>query len=378
MPVADVLVAGAGPAGAAVALLLARRGIRVTLVTGASPASPQVGEHLSPLGCLALARLGGPAALAAGHLRCSGIDAAWGSDELQHTDYLLQPTGSGLFLDRAAFDARLVALAAAEPSVTMIAGRVSPHIGRARGTWRVDVRAGAATEVVHAGFLVDATGRRSLVARRLGGRRRRADRQVAVVAWLEPRAGERGDPDECSRLLLEATASGWWYAARLPGARRVAAYLTDVDLVGGSPASLWRRGLRDTQYIHPILPPKARPARLVTRAADSSILTTTSGDGWAAVGEAAIAFDPVSGLGLRHVLEDAVTAAEGVAAALDGSGDPLASRNDALRRLFIRYLRGRREVYQRERRWPHSIFWTRRHAPVNRRLLASVAPASAH
>lgn len=377
MPAADVLIAGAGPAGAAVALLLARLGVRVTLVTDASHASKQVGEHLSPLGCLALARLSGPASLAAGHLRCSGIDAAWGSNELQHTDYVMQPTGSGLFLDRASFDARLVALAAAEPGVTMVAGRVAPQIERTRGRWRVGVRAGAATEVVQAAFLIDATGRRSLVARRLGGRRRRADRQVAVVAWLDERAADDGDAERCSRLLLEATTNGWWYTAQLPRALRVVAYLTDADLVDGDPTNLWRRGLRDTQYIQPILPPKARPTRLVTRAADSSILTTTSGDGWAAVGEAAVAFDPVSGFGLRHVLEDAVTAAEGVAAALDGTGDPLASRNDALRRLFARFLRGRREVYQRERRWPHSVFWTRRHAPVNGRLLAPPAHTAA-
>ncbi len=372
MPIADVLIAGAGPAGAALALLLGRRGVRVTLITGGVRTAPHIGEHLSPRGCLALARLGPSTTLAAGHLRCTGIDSIWGDEELQHTDYLMQPAGSGLFLDRSAFDAHLLALATVEPSVTIVAGRVSPQIERFRGTWRVSARAGAATDPVRARFLVDATGRRSLVARALGASRRRVDRQMAVMAWFDQPEGETRD-DEPARLLLEAVSGGWWYTSRLPGARRVAAYLTDADQLADEPASSWRRALRSTTHVRPRLPPSTRSARLVARPADSAILTQTSGDGWTAVGEAAVAFDPVSGFGLRHVLEDAMSAMEGVTAALDGSDDWLEGRNDALRQLFAQYLKGRREVYQREMRWPDAPFWARRHAPVSRRFLKPLA-----
>src|SRR5687768_16110402 len=77
--VPDVLIAGAGPAGASLGLLLGRRGLRVVLVTGASDGPWHLGEHLSPLGCQALMRI--DPALLAGHLTCSGIDAAWGGSD---------------------------------------------------------------------------------------------------------------------------------------------------------------------------------------------------------------------------------------------------------------------------------------------------------
>ena len=71
-------------------------------------------------------------------------------------------------------------------------------------------------------WLVDATGRRGAVARLLGVKRRRFDRQVALVGWL---ATDRAD-DVDATLTVETTSSGWWYGCRVPGRRRVAGFVT--------------------------------------------------------------------------------------------------------------------------------------------------------
>ena len=77
-------------------------------------------------------------------------------------------------------------------------------------------------------WLIDATGRGSLLARRLGAVRRRDDRLVAFIANFHPAAG--ANPDVDARTWIEAVTDGWWYTVRVPSGERVVAFLTDVDL----------------------------------------------------------------------------------------------------------------------------------------------------
>jgi len=362
--VPDVLIAGAGPAGASLALLLGRRGLRVVLVTGGGVGPWQLGEHLSPLGCHALMRI--DPALLTGHLTCSGIDAAWGGSELQHTDYAVESNGFGLLLDRRALDTAAIARLASCNNVTVVNGRLV-SLKRTRGCWTAQVRAAQAVSTLRARFVVDATGRRSVLARALGARRHRLDRLVAAVASFDLGDAAAAAPDEHARLLLEGAADGWWYTALLRGNRRIVAFLTDADLLGGADPQRWSRRLRLTEYVRRTLSPRARPARLVGRPADSSILSHVNGPGWAAVGEAALALDPVSGSGLRCVFDDAIATADVVTEALDGSGDALAARQGTLVEFFRRYLLGRQEIYGREMRWPDQLFWRRRHEASDQR-----------
>jgi 2-polyprenyl-6-methoxyphenol hydroxylase-like FAD-dependent oxidoreductase len=358
----DVLIAGGGPTGTSLALLLGRRGLRVLLVSGGSRGAWQLGEHLSPLGCRALARIGHPAPLLAGQVRCSGIDAAWGGPELQHTDYILESNGFGLLLDRRTFDAAAIAGLVKCDNVTLVSGRIVGRPARKRGLWTAQVRAGEAVASLRARVVIDATGRRSAVARALGARRRRADRLVAAVAWFHLGNSAAVEEDEGARLLLEAAADGWWYSAEMPGGRRVVAFLSDADLLGGASLESWRRRLRLTEHMRRALPARAQPAGFLVRPAESAILSRMSGPGWAAAGEAALALDPVSGSGLRCAFDDVAEVAGAMAETLGGSGDALRGRDERLLRFFRQYLLGRREIYRREMRWPDRPFWQRRHA----------------
>ena len=197
------------------------------------------------------------------------------------------------------------------------------------------------------------------------------DRLVAAIAWFDGVDSSSASADECARLLLEGTAEGWWYTAELPGRRRIAAFLTDPDLLGGATLEAWRRRLRQTEHVRRALPTRGRPGRFLVRPAESAILSSSAGAGWAAVGEAALALDPVSGSGLRCVFDDAVTTAEAVTEALEGDGDALAAREETLSAFFQRYLIGRREIYGQETRWSRRRFWRRRRAPLAARLTAA-------
>src|SRR5262249_26453424 len=154
-------------------------------------------------------------------------------------------------------------------------------------------------------FLVEATGRAAAVARRQGAKRLNADRLIGLAAVLTARS-QGGDRtanccDSCT--LVEACADGWWYSALLPGRRLIAVYMTDADLLMGDRGprqALWQ--MRAWQAMHTRRRLGAFDLQVVPRvvAAMSSRLDRPSGRGWLAVGDAAMAFDPLSSQGLRE------------------------------------------------------------------------------
>src|SRR5436190_975227 len=82
-------------------------------------------------------------------------------------------------------------------------------------------------ETLCATWLIDVTGRRASVARRLGLKREILDQMVAI--HRTPTAANGADQD--GLLFLEALPHGWWYSVLIPSRRRVFSFQTDADLL---------------------------------------------------------------------------------------------------------------------------------------------------
>src|SRR5262245_59502632 len=195
-----VMVVGSGPAGCAAAIALCRAGRHVVLV---GDGLDGVGEQLHPSARPLLSRLG--LERLPGQLDCVGVRAAWHSVELQHQDFLSHPFGHGWLLDRVRFGETLRQAAVAAGALLRVP---APLTGLVRDStalhpWHLRLSDGDET----CDWLVDATGRRGAVARLLGVKRRRFDRQIALVGWL---VTDRTD-DADATLTVETTSSGWWY-----------------------------------------------------------------------------------------------------------------------------------------------------------------------
>jgi len=341
----DLLVVGAGPAGCAAALRARALGLRVVLLAD-RPRQPGVVESLPPAGRRLLVDLGcWQPFLAAGPTPARGVRSVWGSPQPIERSSIFDPDGPGWHLDRAAFDSFLQAQA-------IVAGADLVH-GRLRsarqGPDLVEC-ADAGGRELSARYLIDASGRAGAAAARLGARRRYDDATVVTLASYRTAAS-----DTDRRTVVEATPTGWWYSLRADGAggpARVVGQVTDADLpaVPAVPPP----GVRDLVANAPLRLPPRRVA------ANSGYLQPFTGPRWAAAGDAALSFDPLSSQGLLTAMFTGRAAAEAVAAALAGSAGALpdyAARLDAIRQAYQANLA---LTYGAERRWPAEPFWARR------------------
>jgi flavin-dependent dehydrogenase len=360
----DVVVGGGGPAGAAVARVLAEAG-RAVLVLDAAGRGPlgrrSIGESLPGGARPLLSRLGALEVVEqAGHRPSHGVASSWGSSRLEAAhDPARSPYGPGWHLDRARFDADLRALARAA-GAELRAARVVQLASRPGGNgWRIGTDAG---DLHEARFLVDATGRTGALARRLGARRERDDDLAAVVAWV------RSANSSEARTLLEAVPEGWWYTAPLPGDERVLAFhgaARDVATLRRDPHQ-WAARLGATRWVrHGLEAAVADPAAallepLSTTDAAGARLDRFADENWLAAGDAALAFDPLSSQGLLTALYSGVLAGEALTAALDGAPAPLHDYPARLETLRTNYLRHHRDAYRQEGRWPTASFWRAR------------------
>jgi flavin-dependent dehydrogenase len=187
-----------------------------------------------------------------------------------------------------------------------------------------------------------------VLARRLGAHRHRDDRLVAVYGVLSA-------ADRDSRTLIEAVPGGWWYAALIPGGRRVVAFLTDADLLAAelrTPAGFAaaaRLGAGGTLVAGPFTAP-----------AFGSRLDPCCGDDWLAAGDAALAFDPISSQGILSALFGGLTAGRAADARLRGDRDALPAYAQRLATIRAAYERNHAQAYALERRFTEHAFWARR------------------
>lgn len=281
--------------------------------------------------------------------------SAWGTRQLIERHAIRHPLGAGRVLDRARFNESLAALALekATPVHASCTGVMAQG-----GVWQLALADGSRLQ---ARFVVDATGRRAFLGRRLSVLHR-LDTLVAVAASLGP-VGEHVDPTPAT--LIESAATGWWYATLLPGRRLSLMYFTDADLlparVRHSPGKLMTL-LAETRHVSRWLNDLGlgMPQTLNVHACGTVWLDSPAGPGWAAVGDAALALDPLSSHGMSSALWSAQRVAEGAVQWLDGGEQALASYADAIHEGRRRYLQERQAIYGREARFAHKLFWKRR------------------
>jgi 2-polyprenyl-6-methoxyphenol hydroxylase-like FAD-dependent oxidoreductase len=330
--VAHVLVVGAGPAGAALAYLLARRGVEVSLLERQRDFAREFrGEFLMPSGIEALDQMG------LGALLRSLPHAEPRSLELFVNRALalsLRPDGDGpgadflggrlpLAVSQPALLEAIVEEAAKHPGFRLIRGASVRDLLREKGRV-VGVRAHTAEgeSLLRADFVVGADGRASAV-------RRRGDFAVSEqappmdVVWFKlPALGDfRGARGYLGRGHLLIAYHAWDDRLQIAWA-----------ILKGAFGELRRQGVPEwveemARHVTPDLAAHLRAHRdaLVhpfVLDAVSDRVTRWSAPGVLLVGDAAHTMSPVGGQGLNVALRDAIVAANELVPALREGAKP--------------------------------------------------------
>jgi flavin-dependent dehydrogenase len=352
----DVAVIGGGPAGAAAAITLAKVGLRATLLESRPAPVWKIGETLAPESRQILLALGVWNQFEKDrHLPSVGNSSAWGSDDILFKDFIFNRHGCAFQLDRARFE-ELLQNAAENAGSLVWRGAPVQSFQRRRDGW--DVAVGGKS--LRARWLIDASGRRSIVARRLGFPRLVLDRLVTIYAVGTAKRGN----DQDNRTFVEACPTGWWYTALTPSGRRTVALQTDAELVADQAwrKSGWlRRRTQKTLHLSAMLETYhytlSEPPRLTS--ARSGRIQPYHGERWLAVGDAAQSFDPISGQGIFAALLSGKRAAQALADDWPQTGASVTEYGVWLEFLWRRFLSDRRTYYETEERWRHHSFWRR-------------------
>lgn len=365
----DAAVIGGGPAGAATALHLARKGCAVCLIDRARfPRDKPCGEFLSPAATPLLDELGVRNEVeAAGARRLSRIRIV--VHHARPLDLSFPDGGPappwGYALSRRRLDAILLA-AAARAGVRVRTGLKVEGL-----LWAGDRVTGAVTrerdgtrEPIRARLVIGAGGRNCPVARALGLQRRVTRRRFDLLAHWSGTATDLAGDGVC-----EIRVGPGVYAAAAPieGGRRNVNCVVSRDAL--------RRAPDPEAMYHHVLGSLLADTAWLAGTLDGSVTTSdvtplrttrATAEGAMLVGDSALFLDPLTGQGLYLALRSAALAAPVAAAAL-------AAGNTSRAALAI-YDRRRREEFHAKRRVSQAlqaILFRRRLAVPTVRALAS-------
>ena len=304
----DAVVVGARCAGAATAMLLARRGMRVLALDRQPYGSDTLSTHaLMRAGVIQLHRWGLLGALeAAGTPAIRRTSFHYGDEELvvpikarDGVDALYAPR-------RTVLDALLVDAARDAGAEVVHGARVVSLVGGEGGRVHgVDIeRAGGATARIEAEIVIGADGMRSTVARLVGAAAERSGRHAAGVVY-----------GYWTGLGLEHTH---WYYREGVGVGAIPTNDGAACIFAGTSSARFRDEIRpDLAAGHRRLVEECAPGlaaaltdegrlgQLYAFAGHPGFLRRSWGPGWALVGDAGYFKDPITAHGMTDALRDA-------------------------------------------------------------------------
>jgi len=319
-----VAVLGAGPAGSALAILLARRGAEVTLFDDDRRPDLVVGESLVPAVIPILQRLGVETEAARFSRVKPGVSFVWSPTERYRFAFArfapaIVPYAYNI--PRPQFDEALATHAAA-------AGVIRVHVRAALETSPAgDAEVTLAGETLAAApsldgrqpdLIVDATGRARLCARVLEiGADVGPRRDVAHFAHFE---GFRWDEEEpAGQVLIGRGEAGWTWCIPLQERLSIGIVVNSdaAARLGHDPDERLANAIAQDPWLKSIAADATRVTRVATYTNYQLISRRACGPGWVSVGDAFGFVDPMLSPGVFLALRSAELVAEALAPFLE-------------------------------------------------------------
>ena len=363
---ADIVVAGGGPAGATIALLLARFGYQVVLLEKRQFPRHQIGESLTPQILPILDFLGVRQQVeAAGFLRMIGHTVCWGSPQPRTSYYSADRSRYGFQAWREDFDMLLLAHAR-EAGVHVYEGLAVDSVTRDAGS-HVTLCTRNGTLITD--FFVDATGHAGILARHNLRQRDATYKTLAITGYWQGASGLTGH--DFANTLLETYSNGLVWSVPLHNGLRNVTLLLDWN----EGKKIRQTGLRDfylaelhqTSYIMGFLSTAQLPQHPQVFDATWYTASAFAGEQFLLVGDAGLFVDPLSSEGVHKAMASAITGAIVANTLLKRPAlRPHAIRfyNESQQLTYETHYQQSVRYYGEEQRWSGQPFWRTRTTPV--------------
>lgn len=310
----DVAILGAGPAGTAAARLLAGYGHSV-VVLGRPNRQPPLAESLPPSCNKLFDEIGVRHAIErSGFVRATGNTVRWGNAETRIERFDREAVGYQV--ERDAFDA-LLGGAAQAAGASVRPDAAATQVERRGDRWHISVSG----DELSAGWVLDATGRAGLLARR-GLRETIGSSRMTAIAAIWERDDDWPIP-EPTHTVVESYDGGWGWSVPDRRGRRYVTVMLDplVTPISRKPGlgEAYAGELSRTDLLRSL----TEGARLVGSpwGCDASPYTATRAfdDHALLVGDASSFVDPLSSFGVKKALASGWLGAVAVNTAINDS-----------------------------------------------------------
>lgn len=350
----EILIIGKGVSGLILSLLLQRAGVGHRLLSRVEKRLPfGWGETLPPSTLPLLKSLGLLDVFEQCATKTRGYHSLWGSHQVRDTNFFSQPRFQyGLKLDKK----RLLELLQEQVQEQVLEFDEIQQLAVQNGEVQVQIRSGETVTNLQSPLVVDATGRARAVLKRLAIPSKDYDRLLAFSVHLPKVKHAR----LVHGVFVEPFEHGWGIVSALNETTQVMTLFTEQEISQFSQFkqyALWKELLSGTQILKDFLVEGATP-HVVGAQANSSKATRLAGKNWLAIGDAALAFDPLSSHGISNAVYGAHSAYQAIIASkTQRSSLPLQGYEKTLSGIFEGYLQQRRQIYAQEKRWPNQPFW---------------------
>ncbi|SDD09333.1 Dehydrogenase (flavoprotein) [Bradyrhizobium brasilense] len=304
MEPADVLVVGDGVAGCAAAIALGRLGLStIILRTKGSRTDADLPETLAPAGRKLLDDLLGCALTGKNFPPITTKISRWGNGAAEVAS-MLPASAAPSLLGKARLKSILLEMALSSGAAALKTAHIH-KVERQSNIWRASVHVGGEEQALLARFAIDASGRRAVLAQRLGCRRRILDSLVSF--WIV-------GPGEAWPRHAVATATvsdGWLFCVGSKSGNAAIGFFTAGSRCKAKPSA--DTILKRVETI----PEMADLLRRVSDWKRSPVLTRNAattwlendGSDWIACGDALQTIDPVASSGTYIALRQGIAAA---------------------------------------------------------------------
>ncbi|MDH7447858.1 FAD-dependent monooxygenase [Aquimarina sp. 2201CG14-23] len=346
----DVIIIGGGISGIVLSILLKRKHIdHVVLDRVQKQKVMPLAETLPPSAMILLNELNLLELFENKALKKTyGYHALWGNDHLRTTHFFNHnPYKYGLKIDKQVIQNELKAQITEQiiqfdtlKSLKTTSEKVSVTVNHQKKQLAIQGK-----------LIIDATGRNRAVLEALHIPIQEHDTIISFSCHL-PRVQH---PSLVHDVFTESFADGWGIVSGLNENTQVLTLFTHKNT--GLNKQLkdynnWKYVLQDTHYLKHFLAIET-PDTIIGSKANSSAPLYFSGDRWLAIGDAVIAYDPLS----SHGITNAIYTAKKAEQCVSQSSYTLEKYHEDLHAIFSHYLETKDVLYKQEQRWPDNTFW---------------------